>query len=776
MKNIFLLFIFNSFLLNAQILDQGDTYAVVVGISDYQDEDIPDLRFADKDALEFASFLQSPAGGSLDEDHLKVLINEKATVAQFAIALDWLWEVVKEDDRAIIYFSGHGDVERKSLTQPGFLLCWDAPSKIYLAGGTLALPMFQEVISTLSVQNKAKVIVIMDACRSGKLSGSPVGGAQLTNANLAKQYANEIKILSCQPDEYSIEGMQWGGGRGAFSYHLLEGLYGMADSNEDLNINLKEINRYLEDRVSLEVAPQSQNPMTIGSKTEKLTDVFPEILEQLKEGKKKQLQLFAATEARGIEEDVLAKVDSNIVEMYFAFKKSLSDKRFLYTEAGRPENDFAEFYYEKLIKEPGLKQLHSSMRRNYAAALQDDAQQVMNDWMKTDIDKIKTPLNEFKEKIKRFPQYLDRAAELLGNDHYMYTTLLARKYFFEGYIININSVESNPETGRKALSSFRKALKLQPEMPQVYWQISRVFLLKLSQPDSAMVYTEKAIEQYPSWITPYTDLAFSLSLHYQQFDRAKLYLDKAMKIDSTSAKIWNAYAVFNYFKGNKQDAEKCLRKVIQYDSTNVQAYYNLGNIKMNDRQYPKAEKYFLKAVQVDSTDYTAAHNLGTLYVQTKQFLEAEKHLKRAIQMNPKYIDSYLNLGELYQWTNRWEESEEIVKRALELDSTDALVFAVLGNAYSHIPGKIDQAEEMLKKALHMAPEIYYTYVYLAKWSLNKGLKEQSWEYLEQGLEKGIASGNLKEVDLQESLDYRGMREEPRWKEVIEKFFPKELKK
>ena len=56
-----------------------------------------------------------------------------------------------------------------------------------------------DVVSTLSVQNKAKVILITDACRAGKLSGSGIGGAQATAANLAKQYANELKILSCQP-------------------------------------------------------------------------------------------------------------------------------------------------------------------------------------------------------------------------------------------------------------------------------------------------------------------------------------------------------------------------------------------------------------------------------------------------------------------------------------------------------------------------------------------------------------------------------------------------
>lgn len=85
----------------------------MVGISDYQDPGIPDLRFADKDAEAFANYLRSDAGGKLDNDHLKVLINQQATMAQFGIALDWLMESAKEGDQVIIYFSGHGDVEKR---------------------------------------------------------------------------------------------------------------------------------------------------------------------------------------------------------------------------------------------------------------------------------------------------------------------------------------------------------------------------------------------------------------------------------------------------------------------------------------------------------------------------------------------------------------------------------------------------------------------------------------------------------------------------------------
>ena len=168
-------------------LDSGETYAVVVGISDYQDEQIPDLRFADKDALAFAGFLQSPGGGSLDEDHLRVLVNGQATTGQLVAEMDWLVESCKEGDQAIIYFSGHGDVESKSAFNLGFLLTWDSPSKAYMAG---AYPIYylQAMISTISTQNKAKVMLITDACRSGKLAGNNIGGSQVTNANLAKWF------------------------------------------------------------------------------------------------------------------------------------------------------------------------------------------------------------------------------------------------------------------------------------------------------------------------------------------------------------------------------------------------------------------------------------------------------------------------------------------------------------------------------------------------------------------------------------------------------------
>ena len=73
-------------------------------------------------------------------------------------------------------------------------------------------------------------------------------------------------------------GIRGGGGRGVFSYYLVEGLYGLADDNNDQQVSLLEVGRYLEDKVSAAVAPNSQLPMTVGNRTEVLSNVVPDLL------------------------------------------------------------------------------------------------------------------------------------------------------------------------------------------------------------------------------------------------------------------------------------------------------------------------------------------------------------------------------------------------------------------------------------------------------------------------------------------------------------------
>ncbi len=241
---------------------ESTTRAVVIGISDYREPLIPDLRYADRDAKAFADWLRAPQGLGLPDSSIRLLTNQMATTAQMIVNLDWLIESSKAGDRVFIYFSGHGDVERVTKFNLGYLLSHDSPPAVYGAGA-FSLQYLQAILSTLA-ENNVQVFMITDACRAGKLAGNGINGTQVTAQQLSQQFANEIKILSCQPDEFSLEGEQWGGGRGCFSYHLEDALYGFADSNNDQSVDLLELRRYLEDRVRTEAEPLSQVPSVSG--------------------------------------------------------------------------------------------------------------------------------------------------------------------------------------------------------------------------------------------------------------------------------------------------------------------------------------------------------------------------------------------------------------------------------------------------------------------------------------------------------------------------------
>ena len=105
--------------------------AVVIGISDYKDESIPDLEFGHIDAQVFASYLNGSQGGSYQSNKIALLYNNLATGGRVHNALNALLEESKPNDQIVIYFSGHGDIESNSDDEEGHLLLHDTPGNNY---------------------------------------------------------------------------------------------------------------------------------------------------------------------------------------------------------------------------------------------------------------------------------------------------------------------------------------------------------------------------------------------------------------------------------------------------------------------------------------------------------------------------------------------------------------------------------------------------------------------------------------------------------------------
>lgn len=579
----------------------GNTWAVIVGISDYQNPNIPDLSYSDKDALAFAQYLKSPAGGKIPDDHITCLINEKATAGQFASSLDWLIEKTKEGDQVIIFFAGHGDVERKTLTQPGFLLCWDAPSKVYMGGGTFGLVYLQEIISTLSLQTKAKVWVITDACRSGKLAGSEIGGTQATASNLAKQFANEVKLMSCQPDELSLEGPNWGGGRGLFSYYLIQGLTGLADLNNDGKVTLFEIEKFLSDKVPEAALPRSQIPMAIGAKSVSLSNVDATSLSTLQKSNPDDDKLSIASKV-----DPSIANDKNTVPPIAnakldQFNKALESGRLLY-----PEDNSAWSLYQQLKDDKSLANEWAAMKSKLAAAFQDEAQQAINDYLKADPKELKKRWN-FDDRYEKFPVYLNKAAELLGESHFLYKDINARAHYFSGLNLRLAG-ERKKDTllYKKAFIEQFKVIALDSNAAYAYNELG-LLERRTKNYAKSIVYFNKAHLCSPKWVFPIANLA-------------AIYYD----LDSTTKAI--EYGI----------------EAIRIDPESPLAHLNLAAAYELNKEYSKAKVEYAKTIQLDPSEKDSRINLCFMYYLEKDYIEAEKIIKEYKLLYPNDVNKYIN--------------------------------------------------------------------------------------------------------------------------------------
>ncbi len=605
----------------------GRLRAVLVGISDDQDPGSPDLKYAHRDAEAFADWLRSPAGGSVPDNQITVLTNKDATSGKMVAALDGLIVASKPGDEAIIYFSGHGDVERVTKFNLGYLLTYDSPPAVY-AAGAFSLQYLQAILSTLS-ENDVRVFIITDACRAGKLAGSEFGGSKATSTQLAKQFANEIKILSCQPEEFSLEGEQWGGGRGCFSYHLVDALYGMADANADGTVNLLELGRYLEDKVPTEAAPHSQIPFTVGSKATKIASLNADALAQWRQQKDGGAVDFKKIDSRGLEDLALAKADTNVLEMYHAFTAALEAGNLMATDSTSGKS--ADDYYKLLVQEPSIANLHGLMTRNFAAALMDEGQQVINRFLKTDpatVDNIwANPI-----KYDHVPAQLHRAAELLGEKHYVYKNLKAKEYFF---LAKKTRKENHPDWSLDSIFTLKKQyLNAGLAHDSTAAFLYESFFEFLIIDSTIQPYLSQAVALAPNWALGHSELAVTYNFIGHDYDAMSKSLQhylKAIQLDSNFLSPYRHIAWMYEGLGKAEDArfarETYIRKVkekYQHEGTSIPAYElnSMGNAFWRLKRYREAELVLKEAIGMTNGKYPNPFgNLLMTFVDQGKFEE-----------------------------------------------------------------------------------------------------------------------------------------------------------
>jgi Tol biopolymer transport system component len=229
----------------------GQRWALVIGISEYADTEIPDLRFAAQDAEAVAEFLRTPQAGigGFSDENLLLLRNEEATFQNIRTALrSWLRQSTP-DDVIYVFLAGHG-LPDPNRPEDLYLVPHDARLDNFSA---TAIPMdeFQRDLDRL---DSRATIVFTDACHSAgvgtgvrALGANRINDVFLDRMDVAR--GGLVTITSSQAHQISTEAEAYGDGHGVFTYFLLQGLQGGADRNGDGIVDIGEIFDYVQDAV-----------------------------------------------------------------------------------------------------------------------------------------------------------------------------------------------------------------------------------------------------------------------------------------------------------------------------------------------------------------------------------------------------------------------------------------------------------------------------------------------------------------------------------------------
>ncbi len=218
----------------------GDTYGVFVGISDYPDGGPSDLDMTREDAEYLYAGMQNagmaPANGVL-------LTDSQATVDAMVSAVRDLGSRMAEDDRLVLFYSGHGGrVEHTGGFQAADPDGFDETLALYDAQIT-----DDALAAVLDEIEHGTVLVVFDSCFSGGFSKDLI-----SRPNRMGLFSSHEDVTSAVADKFRA---------GGYLAHFMVEAIGERRADEDHNraLTALELSQYLYERYRSDVKSMPQD-------------------------------------------------------------------------------------------------------------------------------------------------------------------------------------------------------------------------------------------------------------------------------------------------------------------------------------------------------------------------------------------------------------------------------------------------------------------------------------------------------------------------------------
>ncbi len=625
-----------------------DKWAVVIGLADFADPNIPKLKYSGKDAKDFYDYLVDPAQGHFAKDHVKLLVNSDATKVNIMDVLgdSFLPHAAAPGDLVVIYLSTHGSPAGADINGVNYVIAYDTQvTKMFATG----IEMRQLIRIIKERVHTNRIMVVMDTCYSGAGAiGESHKGLTRTNINptALAQGSGSVVLSSSAPDQRAWESENFK--NSYFTHYLIDALKAPGNHSIDQDFN---------------VMKQKVQGDVLRDKGEMQTPVMASALTGA---------AFTLNVPPAVNRTAPVTVPYG------------SDDPSAVSSAGKSSGlNFASYGAHKGAAE-GLIREHKlwDAIHELQLAVKDNP---------SSVDAYLALADAYDEQ-GRYGEALESANRAVLNDS---NSTRGHEVLGRAYVRNGNTDE--------ALRQIQLAITLDPTSSDAHFLFGFLGQYKNNRIDEAEQQYRKALALDALNVKALVNLGILLESQGRSIDEAEGLFRKAIEADSEDwqARLGLANILYKY-KGNAKEAEAQIRKATELAPANSRLHSELGKVVALDKtRYPEAEAEFKKGIEL-------APNKGLPDSMFAAFLlsplgrvdEAEKEYRRAIELDPNLDEARVGLGNmLVDYLKVYDQSDDQFKKAIKINPKNSAAYIGLGHIDTVLYKNYKSAEQNFKKAI-----------------------------------------------------------------------------
>ena len=260
-----------------------------------------------------------------------------------------------------------------------------------------------------------------------------------------------------------------------------------------------------------------------------------------------------------------------------------------------------------------------------------------------------------------------------------------------------------------ARQAYEAALKLAPKRVDVLSNLGLVYS-QLGRTETAVECFRKALQIEPRQYSVRVNLAVTY-MRAGEFAPAQQELATVVNAQPSNLLARNLLGVCLLRLNRLPEGIAQLETARQANGNDPALTVTLASAYIKTNQLDKAEPLVDELKKIDSAE--AHFIVGSFYLAKFDHQKAIEEFKLALERNPKLPEAHAQLAFAYFMDFKWDLSVKMCEEELALYPDNSNAVSLLGSLYRQ-RGRLDEAEVLLEKALHLRPNDYEI---LYQWAL-----------------------------------------------------------